>query len=76
MRSLLLKWFRSRRSTQMAKLEELLRKQQQKVEELKKKTSYYTTKGLIERFESPNKEFKEDVILRKRVSTPELGSSI
>jgi hypothetical protein len=29
--------------------------QQLKVEELKKKTSYYLTKGLIERYESPSK---------------------
>ncbi len=60
----------------MATLEELLRRQQLKVEELKKKTSYYSTKGLIERYESPTKELKGDFTLRKRVSTPVLGTSI
>ena len=36
-------------------LAELRGKQLLKVEELKKKTSYYLTKGLIERYETPPK---------------------
>lgn len=37
-------------------LNEAKRQQQNKVEELKKKTSYYMTKGLIDRYETPTKE--------------------
>jgi hypothetical protein len=46
-------------------LKELKRKQQLKVEELKKKTSYYMTKGLIERYETPPKQ--------RKTSTPAQG---
>ncbi|KAI8901524.1 hypothetical protein BC833DRAFT_617560 [Globomyces pollinis-pini] len=40
-------------------LAELRNKQQLKVEELKKKTSYYMTKGLIERYATPTKDAPE-----------------
>jgi hypothetical protein len=46
----------------------LRKKQQIKVEELKKKTSYYLTKGLIERYETPTKiSTKNEDELRKRI---------
>jgi endoplasmic reticulum junction formation protein lunapark len=68
-RMLIFKWYNRQKLIKVELLEELRKKQQLKVEELKKKTSYYLTKGLIERYDSPTKEEKE---LRKRntVSTP------
>jgi hypothetical protein len=62
-RRLIFKWYRRKKQIKVEQLEELRKKQQLKVEELKKKTSYYMTKGLIERYDTPTKEDQE---LRKR----------
>ncbi|KAJ3000832.1 hypothetical protein HDV02_002295 [Globomyces sp. JEL0801] len=50
---------RRKNQFQVESLAELRNKQQLKVEELKKKTSYYMTKGLIERYATPTKDAPE-----------------
>lgn len=48
----LLKWFYARKqSNEEANLKSLRAQQKLKVEELKKKTSYYTTKSILERYD-------------------------
>ncbi|KAJ3216544.1 hypothetical protein HDU67_009329 [Dinochytrium kinnereticum] len=54
-RKFIVLWFKAKKRIQDQLLETLRTQQKQKVEELKKKTGYYTTKGLIERYESPQK---------------------
>ncbi|KAJ3109083.1 hypothetical protein HDU97_009201 [Phlyctochytrium planicorne] len=54
-RKFIVVWFRAKKKIEAQLLENLRTQQKQKVEELKKKTGYYTTKGLIERYESPTK---------------------
>lgn len=54
-RSLIIKFYQRKRQLAMEKLQELRDKQQLHVENLKKKTSYYFTKGLIERYDTPPK---------------------
>lgn len=49
------KWFERLQEKEVDKLIKLRRRQQTKVEELKKKNSYYITKELIERYETPTK---------------------
>ncbi|KAJ3044281.1 hypothetical protein HDV00_002601 [Rhizophlyctis rosea] len=47
-------YYTNRRRHEVVELENLKIKQKEKVEELKKKTAYYMTKGLIERYDSPS----------------------
>ncbi|KAI8855024.1 hypothetical protein BC829DRAFT_379023 [Chytridium lagenaria] len=54
-RKFIFAWFKAKKKIEEQQLETLRTQQKQKVEELKKKTGYYTTKGLIERYESPSK---------------------
>ncbi|KAJ1973397.1 hypothetical protein H4R34_005092, partial [Dimargaris verticillata] len=51
-RKLIQLWFRRRQASEEAYIVTLTEKQRAKVEELKKKTSYYTTKTLLERYDS------------------------
>ncbi|KAJ3057033.1 hypothetical protein HK097_001517 [Rhizophlyctis rosea] len=46
-------YYTNKRRHEVVELENLKVKQKEKVEELKKKTAYYTTKGLIERYDVP-----------------------
>ena len=50
---MILVWYQSKKSKCLMHLEKLKSKQRQTIEELKKKTAYYTTKGLIERYDTP-----------------------
>ena len=54
-RKLITMWFDRLKRLELQELEKLQNQQQLKVEELKRKTSYYLTKGLIERYDSPTK---------------------
>ncbi|KAI8811872.1 hypothetical protein BJ742DRAFT_105170 [Cladochytrium replicatum] len=54
-RRLITMWYVNKRKTEEAQLENLRAKQKLKIEELKKKTAYYVTKGLIERYETPSR---------------------
>ncbi|KAI8811413.1 hypothetical protein BJ742DRAFT_797634 [Cladochytrium replicatum] len=54
-RRLITTWYVNKRKTEEAQLENLRAKQKLKIEELKKKTAYYVTKGLIERYETPSR---------------------
>ncbi|KAJ3274935.1 hypothetical protein HDV01_001799 [Terramyces sp. JEL0728] len=58
-RLLLQKWYLRLHYNQVESLKELQKQQHGKIEELKKKTSYYMTKGLIERYETPKKDKKQ-----------------
>ncbi|KAI9099493.1 hypothetical protein DFS34DRAFT_693892 [Phlyctochytrium arcticum] len=49
-------WYRTREKSELDYLETLKERQQEKVEELKKETAYYKTKGLLERYDSPVKK--------------------
>ncbi|CAG8487197.1 2006_t:CDS:2 [Acaulospora morrowiae] len=53
-------WYRRIESNEQAQLEQLRAKQKLKIEELKKKTAYYVTKNLVERYDSP-KEANQSV---------------
>jgi hypothetical protein len=55
LRNLSLKLFERSRQNLIAKMQELTLLQQSKLEELKRKTDYYITKGLIERYDTPVK---------------------
>ncbi|KAI9341818.1 hypothetical protein DFJ73DRAFT_843438 [Zopfochytrium polystomum] len=55
-RSLIKYWYSSKRKAEALRLKDLHKKQADKLEELKKKTGYYETKGLIERFDSANRK--------------------
>ena len=60
-------WFERQRRIKLELLEKLQAQQQIKVEELKRKTSYYITKGLIERYETtPTKILEDGSELRQR----------
>ncbi|KAK9703475.1 hypothetical protein K7432_010706 [Basidiobolus ranarum] len=48
-------WYNRKRVNEETHLENLKTKQRQKVEELKKKTAYYSTKNLLDRYDTPNK---------------------
>ncbi|KAJ3298146.1 hypothetical protein HK104_011139 [Borealophlyctis nickersoniae] len=48
-------YYVAKRRNRLSDLENLRIKQKEKVEELKKKTAYYTTKGLLERYDSLSK---------------------
>ncbi|ORY07089.1 hypothetical protein K493DRAFT_332877 [Basidiobolus meristosporus CBS 931.73] len=48
-------WYTRKRINEETHLENLKTKQRQKVEELKKKTAYYSTKNLLDRYDTPNK---------------------
>ena len=64
-----LKWFYTRKQTnEEANLGTLRAQQKLKVEELKKKTSYYTTKSLLERYDpqaAAKKKQKAETAARK-----------
>lgn len=45
-------WYKRKETTEISQLEHLRAKQKLKVEELKKKTGYYTTKTLLDRYDS------------------------
>ncbi|RIA93507.1 hypothetical protein C1645_762172 [Glomus cerebriforme] len=45
-------WYKRKETNEISQLEHLRAKQRLKVEELKKKTGYYTTKTLLERYDS------------------------
>ncbi|CAO3627000.1 unnamed protein product [Mucor fragilis] len=64
-----LKWIYSKRLSSIAtKLNTLRKKQKLKVEELKKKTAYYTTKSLLDRYDPASEKKKElDEIKRKKI---------
>ncbi|KAJ1557265.1 hypothetical protein HK096_008233 [Nowakowskiella sp. JEL0078] len=57
-RRLISAWYHNKRKTAEAQLENAKAKQNLKIEELKKKTAYYVTKGLIERYETPTRQFR------------------
>ncbi|CAH1763903.1 1589_t:CDS:2 [Entrophospora sp. SA101] len=48
-------WYRRKEANEISQLESLRAQQSLKVEELKKKTGYYTTKTLLERYDSPTR---------------------
>ncbi|CAJ0884958.1 10631_t:CDS:2 [Entrophospora sp. SA101] len=48
-------WYKREETNEISQLEQLRAKQSLKVEELKKKTGYYTTKTLLERYDSTTK---------------------
>ncbi|KAK9722097.1 hypothetical protein K7432_002944 [Basidiobolus ranarum] len=48
-------WYNRKRLNEETHLETLKIKQRQKVEELKKKTAYYSTKNLLDRYDTPTK---------------------
>ncbi|KND02579.1 uncharacterized protein SPPG_03037 [Spizellomyces punctatus DAOM BR117] len=49
-------WYSTKEKHELEYLENLKAKQKEKIEDLKKKTAYYKTKGLIERYDTPTKE--------------------
>ncbi|KAJ3300920.1 hypothetical protein HDU76_005967 [Blyttiomyces sp. JEL0837] len=55
-RKLVAFWYRAKRKVEEQSLENLRKQQKLKVEELKAKTGYYTTKGLLERYDTPKKD--------------------
>ncbi|KAL9547086.1 hypothetical protein MBANPS3_006334 [Mucor bainieri] len=69
-----LKWMYNKRLNSIAtKLNILRNKQKLKVEELKKKTAYYTTKSLLERYDPASEKKKEldEIKRRKRIEERE-----
>ncbi|CAH1766940.1 2580_t:CDS:2, partial [Entrophospora sp. SA101] len=48
-------WYKRKETNEISQLEHLRARQSLKVEELKKRTGYYTTKTLLERYDSPTK---------------------
>ncbi|KAJ3326319.1 hypothetical protein HDV06_000195 [Boothiomyces sp. JEL0866] len=72
-RVILQKWYLRLHNIQVESLKDLQKQQQGKIEELKKKTSYYMTKGLIERYETPKKE-KKPTQPNKPVQRPSQGA--
>ncbi|KAJ1975885.1 hypothetical protein H4R33_006565 [Dimargaris cristalligena] len=54
-RRLIQLWYRRRQASQEAYIVSLKEKQRTKVEELKKKTAYYSTRNLLERYDVTNK---------------------
>ncbi|KAI8912666.1 hypothetical protein EDD86DRAFT_245545 [Gorgonomyces haynaldii] len=55
LRSFLKSWYAMTKRGLIMELEKLTKMQMDKIEEMKKKTAYYMTKGLIEKYESPKK---------------------
>ncbi|KAJ3189397.1 hypothetical protein HDU85_003026 [Gaertneriomyces sp. JEL0708] len=49
-------WYQSREKYELDHLDALRTQQKEKVEELKKKTAYYRTKVLLDRYDSPTKD--------------------
>ncbi|KAJ3281057.1 hypothetical protein HDU79_011108 [Rhizoclosmatium sp. JEL0117] len=61
-------WYKAKLRTSGRKLDTLRTTQKLKVEELKKKTGYYTTKNLLDKFDTPPKQLRPS--LPKQVKTP------
>ncbi|KAJ3125888.1 hypothetical protein HK098_008139 [Nowakowskiella sp. JEL0407] len=77
-RKLIKAWYQNKRKTAEAQLENLRAKQKLKIEELKKKTAYYVTKGLIERYETPPRQVVSNSqgLRNKPQKVPNSGSSM
>ncbi|CAG8548222.1 10788_t:CDS:1 [Acaulospora colombiana] len=56
-------WYRRKEANEQAQLEQLKAKQKLKIEELKKKTAYYITKNLLERYDSPKETHQPNLPL-------------
>ncbi|KAJ3367785.1 hypothetical protein HDU91_001107 [Kappamyces sp. JEL0680] len=69
-------WFARQRLLKVELHSELRAKQQLKVEELKKKTSYYMTKGLIERYETPPKDRKNSGASQAKRAAASSGAAL
>ncbi|KAG9295966.1 hypothetical protein G9A89_011818 [Geosiphon pyriformis] len=63
-------WYKRRESNEETQLRHLRAKQKLKVEELKKKTGYYATKTLLERFDSPKTQNQ----LGNPITSAQMGS--
>ncbi|KAJ3354435.1 hypothetical protein HDU83_005360 [Entophlyctis luteolus] len=64
-------WYKAKIRSYVRKLESLRTTQKLKIEELKRKTGYYATKGLLDKFDTPTKESRVNLSPKRPPSTPQ-----
>lgn len=68
-------WYKRKGDAEEGTLKKLLKEQRDKIEEIKKKTNYYTTRNLLEKYDDSARKEDPNASLRKRaVGAPGIGS--